>query len=55
MIAGNNEYVVVVVATDSRGGSDTAVVTITLEDVNEAPSVTGESMANDHAEERHDC
>ena len=46
----NDEYEVTVRATDSQGASNTATVTITVNDVNEAPSVTGDSMANDHDE-----
>ena len=34
----NNEYVVMVTATDSSGGIDTVTVTITVTDVNEAPT-----------------
>ena len=54
-----NVYTVMVRATDSSGDhtgeSDAAgvdaTVTITVIDVNEAPTVTGEGMANDHAED----
>ena len=48
---GDNDYVVTVRATDSKGGAGAADVTITVRDVNEAPTVTGEGMANDHAED----
>ena len=36
-----DQYAVTVTATDPSGGSDAADVTITVEDVNEAPAVTG--------------
>ena len=47
----DNDYVVTVRATDSKGATGMVNVTITVRDVNEAPTVTGEGMANDHAED----
>ena len=63
--ATSNVYTVMVRATDSSGddtgepeedsaGVD-ATVTITVTDVNEAPTVTGVGMANDHAEDDRGC
>ena len=46
---GNNEFVVTVTATDPFGVMDMSVVTITVTDVNEAPSVSG-AASIDHAE-----
>ena len=45
----NNEFVVTVTATDPFGARATSVVTITVTDVNEAPSVTG-AASIDHPE-----
>ena len=49
---GDNAYVVTIRATDSSGddGVD-ATVMIIVTDVNEPPTVNGEGMANDHAED----
>ena len=51
-----NDYVVMVTATDSSGGSDDVTVTITVTDVNDAPTFTAgtQGMADDHQEKTGD-
>ena len=53
-VNGDNDYVVTIRATDSKGETGKANVTITVRDVNEAPTVTGPvtgpGMADDHPE-----